>query len=177
MEFPIPKRITRSMASRLDDFPNELILILFEKLDLYSLFAVAEVCIRFENLAIVTFCKKIPKILSSDMICDPDTGKFSASKVRQLLYNFGYMLEEVTVDCDNVCSRNDFFKSLHLIGNYCVDVLNAVFLINIPKDDEEINIACLKLGRAINICGLDDHSKVNMTFNRDSNFIEAFTDD
>lgn len=174
-EEPCLKRITRSMTRKTkEDMPDEILFNLFQSFDLFTLCTLAEVNVKFRTVANVVFYSSMCLDLevNFDRLCDIGTGRFTARKVRKFLFNFSIMDDyKIIIDFEKANSERDFIKTLELIEKYCIIDLNSVSFLNMPINNEEIYIACLKLGlikhfdEYFNDEAVDSDKKLAMCFN------------
>lgn len=79
------------------DMNDHCLLELLERLHLCDLCIMAEVCVRLKKLAQRIFHSKYRNMCLTQL-ADPNTGKCTMAKIRQLLYNFGHLIKSLTID-------------------------------------------------------------------------------
>lgn len=111
----------------------ECVLEIMQRMTLDDICTLAEVCIRFKEIAQKFFTVKHGKVSLSSLAKTPD-GKFSLLKVRQLLYNFGNLISWLTIDLNQLDDPEDCAKLLSLIRKYCFTTIDKLEFMNQPND-------------------------------------------
>ena len=102
------------------------------EMSLNDLGAMAEVCVKYKEIAQHFFASKHRNFSLSSLVETPGE-KFSLSQARRLLYNFGHLITTLTINLDMLNDRNGVGKLLTLISKYCVETLGELIFENQPS--------------------------------------------
>ncbi|XP_055302949.1 uncharacterized protein LOC129568728 [Sitodiplosis mosellana] len=105
---------------------------ILEQMSPNVLSAMAEVCVKYKEIAQRFFVTKHRDFNLSSLIETPD-GKFTLVQVRRLLYNFGHLIASLTINLDGLNERGGVGKLLTLVSKYCTDTLTELTFENQPN--------------------------------------------
>lgn len=115
------------------DMNDHCLLEIMERLELRDLCTMAEVCVRLKKLAQKFFASKYRQ-MSLTQLADPINGKCTMSKIRQLLYNFGYLIKSLTFDYKILHRMNADKTSQEeilvfaFVRKYCFDTIDEMII-------------------------------------------------
>lgn len=104
------------------DMNTQCLLEMLRRMGLSELCTMAEVNVQLKRLAVDVFAVNHRNV-SLTSLADPTTGKYTLTKVRQLLYNFGHLIHTLTIDETSLDDREQYAKLLQLVHKYCVETV------------------------------------------------------
>lgn len=140
-----PAESPEPLPTEMIDLNEQCLLEVMQRLKLSGLCSMAEECDHFREVAQKFFSIKHREVSLTSLADTPD-GKYSVSKVRQLLHNFGHLIESLTIDYTKLDDENDFDKVIELIENHCFDSVTDIKFTNQPCLKENIHAATSFVG-------------------------------
>lgn len=113
------------------DLDNLCQLMVLDELSVNDLGAMAEVCVKFKEIAQSYFATKYRNFDMAQLV-DPGTGKYTLVHVRRLLYNFGHLISSLKINVDLLNERIGLSKMLDMIRKYCMETINELAFENQP---------------------------------------------
>lgn len=131
----VKRKVARkvSPALKITDLNEQCQLEILQRLNLAELCAMAEVCIPMKEVAQNFFSVKHRNVDLSELITT-ENGKYSLTKVRQLLYNFGHLISVLTIDIGKLDDRDNLPKMFTLIRKYCIETLDKMVFTSQPNE-------------------------------------------
>lgn len=148
---------------------NDLCLLeMLRRMDLRELCSMAEVNVRLKDFAQKVFATK-HRTVSLSSLADPIDGKYTLSKVRQLLYNFGQHIKSLTIDESRLNDREQYGKLLLLVRKYVLETVDELVFLNQPGDHMGSMITTMVFGqemfyRDVDLFANRHHSRNQITF-------------
>lgn len=116
----VPKaKIASANFLDVDDHSQFAIL---DQLSLNDLCAMAEVCVKYKEIAQSHFMLKYRNLNLASLI-ETENGKFTLLQVRRLLYNFGHLISSLTINLALLNDRDGIGKLLTLVSKYSISTL------------------------------------------------------
>lgn len=104
------------------DMPAHCVNEILCRMGLRELCTMAEVSIQFKLDAQRIFTAK-HRDVSLKLLADPVSGKYTLSKVRQMMYNFGHLINTLTIDDNGLDDLEQYGKLLGLVHKYCFETI------------------------------------------------------
>lgn len=133
-------------STNMMDMNDHCLFEMMSRMGLRELCSMAEVSVPLKGFAQQVFTLNHSHV-SLTSLADPQDGKYTLSKVRQLLYNFGPYIKSLTIDESSLNDREVYGKLLQLVRKYCLDTLDKIVFLDQPSDHISSMIATMIFGQ------------------------------
>lgn len=104
------------------DLDDQCQFMVLDHLSLNDLSAMAEVCVKYKEIAQSYFVQKHHNLNLASLV-EVENGKFTLLQLRRLLYNFGHLISSLTINLDLLNERDGIGKLLTLVSKYSISTL------------------------------------------------------